>query len=117
MLAYVVSRPHTKVEMVNERKNPRPSPPPNSPLLVTPDVVISVESWEDEHDQNDGIDFSRVRAELDRLLEEGLRESDVVGADEVNTIEVYHQAENSITVTQELQSGLDESLALAALDR
>lgn len=94
MLAYALSRPHAKVEMTH----PRLSSPLNSPLLVIPDVIMQVEN--EEEDQNDGIDFSRVRAELDRLLEEGLHESDDDVVDDAQyyiNIEVYRQLDRSTT--------------------
>ncbi|ETL93795.1 hypothetical protein F441_08445 [Phytophthora nicotianae CJ01A1] len=79
--------------MPNPRKPLRPYSPPNSP----PDVVITVESG-DEHEQNDGLDFTRVHAELNRLLEEGLQESDdemVDEAQDCNTSKVY-QADRTV---------------------
>ncbi|KAL3662974.1 hypothetical protein V7S43_011917 [Phytophthora oleae] len=50
----------------------RPSAPPNTPSIAIPDVSLQPEL--EELDHYDGIDFSRLRAELDRLLEEGLCE-------------------------------------------
>ncbi|GMF22206.1 unnamed protein product [Phytophthora fragariaefolia] len=45
--------------------------PPNTPPSLSIEVTTPIES---DDDQNDGLDFTRVRAELDRLLEEGLLE-------------------------------------------
>ncbi|TDH68262.1 hypothetical protein CCR75_008401 [Bremia lactucae] len=72
MLAYALSRPSAKSEIPNVLAIAYPSPPPNSPLLVAQDDIVPIENEVD--DQYDIIDFSRVRAELDRLLEEGLFE-------------------------------------------
>ncbi|KAF4042493.1 hypothetical protein GN244_ATG05201 [Phytophthora infestans] len=91
MLTYALSQSRTKVAMSRPRKPLRPYSPPNSP----PDVVITIEGG-GEHEQNDGIDFTRLRAELNRLLEEDLQESDDDGlgdeGQDSNTIKVYHQA-------------------------
>ncbi|GMF16366.1 unnamed protein product [Phytophthora lilii] len=85
MLAFALSRRHP---MVHGDKCFRSSAPPNTPTLVIPDV--SMPSTEAEADLDDGIDFGRVRAELDRLLEEGLQESDHEEdeAQDSNTIDV-----------------------------
>ncbi|KAF1795140.1 hypothetical protein PC129_g8107 [Phytophthora cactorum] len=98
MLAYARSRSHSKVAMPTPRKPLRPYSPPNSPL----DVVISIDN-EDEQAQNDGIDFTRVHAELERLLEDSLQESDddqvqeIDEAQDCNTSKVY-QANTTIDV-------------------
>ncbi|CAI5725661.1 unnamed protein product [Hyaloperonospora brassicae] len=75
MLAYALSQSYVQEEMTNARTNFQPFPPPNSPHRVHHDVMLQVET-ETEEDENDGIDFRRVRAELDRLLDEDFRESD-----------------------------------------
>ena len=77
MLAYVLSQSYVRGEMANARNDFRPFPPPNSPLLVDHSAPLQVEA-EDEEDENenDGIDFQRVREELDRLLDEDPCDSD-----------------------------------------
>lgn len=72
MLAYTLSRAQGKVAMCQPYI--RPIAPPNTPLLMIPDVSLVPEQEHEELEHHDGIDFSRLRAELDRLLEEGLSE-------------------------------------------
>ncbi|KAL4086857.1 hypothetical protein PRIC1_013916 [Phytophthora ramorum] len=85
MLAYAFSRHNPNA--ANVPTYPRP---PNTPPLVNPAVIMQpTENEYDEYDQHDGIDFRRVRAELDRLLEEGLREDDILEEEDPTTITVY----------------------------
>ncbi|CAH0492584.1 unnamed protein product [Peronospora farinosa] len=57
---------------------------------------------ENEEDENDGIDFGRLRAELDRLLDEGLHESDDDEIEELddNTINMYYKIRRPNTTTK-----------------
>ena len=95
MLAYALSQSYDREEMTNARTDLQPFPPPNSPHRVHHDVMLQVEiETETDEDENDGIDFRRVRAELDRLLDEDFRESDddVVDEDQDEDIisAMYH---------------------------
>ncbi|CAH0475016.1 unnamed protein product [Peronospora belbahrii] len=90
MLGYALSRYQAQVEINNAHNHRRLSLFPASLLLAETNVMTEAENEEDE---NDGIDFRRLRAELDRLLDEDLNESDNGEIDEPqddDTIDVYY---------------------------
>ncbi|KAE8893962.1 hypothetical protein PF005_g3038 [Phytophthora fragariae] len=82
MLAYALAR--SKVQIIGLQ----PAPPSNSPASTSPlvsfEVTVQDESDPSENDQHDGLDFTRVRAELDRLLEEGLLEEALREGNEID---------------------------------
>ncbi|KAJ8531654.1 hypothetical protein ON010_g14307 [Phytophthora cinnamomi] len=68
MLTYALSHPKVPI---NVRLSFPPAAPPSSPTVVSIDISMPSENDLDEHDHHDGLDFTLLRAELDRLLEEG----------------------------------------------
>lgn len=107
MLAHALSRPYTKANLSNKLKLTHPSPPPNSPHCVNPEITIDINCELDEQEESDGIDFSRLRSELDRLLEEGVQEPDDDAANEghdQSTIDVKDQANRVYTTISVLSA-------------
>ncbi|CEG49823.1 uncharacterized protein PHALS_07565 [Plasmopara halstedii] len=76
MLTLALSRSTNKLKLKG------PSPPPNSPLFAN---SVDTDSEVDDDGDNDKIDFSRLRAELDRLLDEGCKPED----EAFNEVHVY----------------------------
>jgi hypothetical protein len=71
-----------------------------------PEVIIQIEDDEEDRNQNDGIDFSRVKAELDQLLKEGTREDDDNANEDqdCNTIDVYENRDKNLKATSTKKS-------------
>ena len=99
MLAHALSRSYAQGELTSTHNDPQLSLPLTASLPVHPNVTMQVENEEDE---NDGIDFRRLRAELDRLLDEDLAEADddEIEEPEDTTMDVFYKIGRPNTTTK-----------------